>query len=117
MKAAKIATENVELKSKLDEALTEKRIFEEKMLLMETLVNEKNNTDDVAVLRSELQNVQKIMVEDIGEKKEKKLEDLRNDNETLKIELAKLSQASEAKDTQWSQQITQFEGKNFISRT
>merc|ERR1712228_614350 len=86
MKAAKIATENVELKSKLDEALTEKRIFEEKMQLMETLVNEKNNTDDVAVLRTELQNVQKIMVEDIGEKKEKKLEDLRSENEALKIE-------------------------------
>jgi len=89
MKAARIATENVELKSKLDEAMTEKRIFEEKMHLMETLISEKNNTDDVAVLRSELQNVQKIMVEDIGEKKEKKLEDLRSENEALKIEVAK----------------------------
>ena len=53
MKAAKIATENVELKSKLDEAVSEKRIFEEKMQLMETLISEKNNTDDVAVLRLE----------------------------------------------------------------
>ena len=44
LKAAKIATENVEMKSKLDEALTEKRIYEEKMQLMETLINEKNNT-------------------------------------------------------------------------
>ena len=51
MKAAKIATENVELKSKLNEAVTEKRIFEEKMQLMETLISEKNNTDDIAVLR------------------------------------------------------------------
>merc|ERR1712029_140738 len=65
LKAAKISTENVDLKSKLDEALTEKRIFEEKMQLMETVISEKNNADDVAVLRSELQNVQKIMVEDI----------------------------------------------------
>ena len=44
LKAAKIATENVEMKSKLDEALTEKRIYEEKVQLMETLINEKNNT-------------------------------------------------------------------------
>jgi len=44
LKAAKIATENVEMKSKLDEALTEKRIYEEKMQLLETLINEKNNT-------------------------------------------------------------------------
>ena len=44
LKAAKIATENVEMKSKLDEALTEKRIYEEKMRLMKNLINEKNNT-------------------------------------------------------------------------
>ena len=44
LKAAKIATKNVEMISKLDEALTEKRIYEEKMQLMETLINEKNNT-------------------------------------------------------------------------
>ena len=43
------------------------------------------------------------MVEDIGEKKEKKLEDLRSENEALKIELAKLNQGSEAKDTHVSQ--------------
>ena len=77
LKAAKLAQENADLKSKLDEASTEKKILDEKVKLMENLVSERNNTDDVAVLRSELQNVQKIMVEDIGEKKEKQLDDLR----------------------------------------
>ena len=67
-------------------------------------------TDDVAVLRSELQNVQKIMVEDIGEKKEKKLDDLRSENEGLKIEVAKLNQDSQSKNTQWNQQVSQLEG-------
>ena len=47
------------------------------------------------------------MVEDIGEKKEKKLEDLRSENEALKIEVAKLNQGFDAKNTQ----MTQLEGK------
>ena len=80
-KAAKLATENVDLKSRLDETNTEKRIIEEKMQLMKESLN---NSDDVAVLRSELQNVQKIMVEDLGEKKEKQLENLRSENLELK---------------------------------
>ena len=46
LKAAKIATEIVEMKSKLDEALTEKRMYKEKMQLLETLTEEKNNTVD-----------------------------------------------------------------------
>ena len=41
LKVAKIATEIVEMKSKLDEALTEKRIYKQKMQL---LIEEKNNT-------------------------------------------------------------------------
>ena len=73
-------------------------------------------SDDVAVLRSELQNVQKIMVEDIGEKKEKKLDDLRSENEGLKIEVAKLNQDSQSKNTQWNQQVSQLEGNSFISK-
>ena len=73
-------------------------------------------SDDVAVLRSELQNVQKIMVEDIGEKKEKKLDDLRSENEGLKIEVAKLNQDSQIKNTQWNQQVSQLEGNSFISK-
>lgn len=44
LKVAKIATEIVEMKSKLDEALTEKRIYKEKIQLLETLIEEKNNT-------------------------------------------------------------------------
>ena len=72
-------------------------------------------SDDVAVLRSELQNVQKIMVEDIGEKKEKKLDDLRSENEGLKIEVVKLNQDSQSKNTQWNQQVSQLEGNSFIS--
>ena len=44
VESGRIATENVEMKSKLDEALTEKRIYEEKMRLMKNLINEKNNT-------------------------------------------------------------------------
>ena len=44
LKVAKIATEIVEMKSKLDKALTEKRIYKEKMQLWETLIEEKNNT-------------------------------------------------------------------------
>ena len=77
LKAAKLAADNADLKSKLDEVSTEKRILEEKMHVMETMVSERNNTDDVAVLRSELQNVQKNMVENIGEIKEQQLSDLR----------------------------------------
>ena len=49
------------------------------------------------------------MVEDIGEKKEKKLEDLRSENEALKIEVAKLNQGFDAKNTQ----MTQLEGKKY----
>ena len=50
------------------------------------------------------------MVEDIGEKKEKKLDDLRSENEGLKIEVAKLNQDSQSKNTQWNQQVSQLEG-------
>lgn len=41
----------------------------------------------MAVLRTELQNVQKIMVEDLGERKEKQLSDVRAENDALKIDL------------------------------
>ena len=56
------------------------------------------------------------MVEDIGEKKEKKLDDLRSENEGLKIEVAKLNQDSQIKNTQWNQQVSQLEGNSFISK-
>jgi cell division protein FtsB len=56
------------------------------------------------------------MVEDIGEKKEKKLDDLRSENEGLKIEVAKLNQDSQSKNTQWNQQVSQLEGNAFISK-
>lgn len=89
-KAVKLASENVDLKSKLDEVTTDKRILEEKMQVMETFVHERNNSDDVAVLRSELQNVQKIMVEDIGEKKEKVIDNLRQEKEELQKQYSEL---------------------------
>lgn len=44
LKAANITTEIVEMKSKLDEALTEMRIYKDKMQLLEILIEEKNNT-------------------------------------------------------------------------
>ena len=49
----------------------------------------RNNVDDVAVLRKELQNVQTAMMTDIHEiKSDTKLEDMRQENETLKSELS-----------------------------
>ena len=48
--------------------------------------------DDVAVLRKELQNVQTAMMTDIHEiKSDTKLEEMRQENETLKSELSTLS--------------------------
>ena len=52
----------------------------------------RNNVDDVAVLRKELQNVQTAMMTDIHEiKSDTKLEDMRQENETLKSELSTIS--------------------------
>ena len=50
----------------------------------------------MAVLRSELQNVQKIMVEDLGEKKEQQLTQLRAENEELRTELREKASAQKA---------------------
>ena len=48
--------------------------------------------DDVAVLRNELHNVQKVMMTDINEiKTDTKLDELRQENEALKSELATIS--------------------------
>ena len=53
--------------------------------------------DDVAVLRKELQNVQTAMMTDIHEiKSDTKLEEMRQENETLKSELSTLSLKQEA---------------------
>ena len=57
----------------------------------------RNNVDDVAVLRKELQNVQTAMMTDIHEiKSDTKLEEMRQENETLKSELSTLSLKHEA---------------------
>jgi chromosome segregation ATPase len=72
----------------------------------------RNNTDDVAVLRAELQNVQKIMVEDIGEKKEKQLDNVRADNDKLKEELLNFKSQSIATCKELSQKIKHLEDEN-----
>ena len=50
----------------------------------------------MAVLRSELQNVQKIMVEDLGEKKEQQLCLLREENDKLRTELRERAEQEKA---------------------
>ena len=65
----------------------------------------RNNSDDVAVLRSELHNVQKIMVEDIGEKKEQQLADLRTNNEKL----VQLKSESTSKLSSLTQKVQEVE--------
>ena len=72
-------------------------------------LHHRNNSDDVAVLRSELHNVQKIMVEDIGEKKEQQLADLRNNNEKLKEELVQLKSESTSKLSSLTQKVQEVE--------
>ena len=61
----------------------------------------RNNVDDVAVLRSELHNVQKVMMNDIHEIKttDTKLDELRQENEMLKSELSNkaIKQAEDSK--------------------
>ena len=57
----------------------------------------RNNVDDVAILRKELQNVQTAMMTDIHEiKSDTKLDEMRQENETLKSELSTLSLKHEA---------------------
>ena len=63
----------------------------------------------MAVLRSELHNVQKIMVEDIGEKKEQQLADLRTNNEKLKEELVQLKSESTSKLSSLTQKVQEVE--------
>ena len=48
------------------------------------------------MLRSELQNVQKIMVEDLGEKKEQQLGLLREENDKLRTELRERAEQEKA---------------------
>ena len=57
----------------------------------------RNNIDDVAILRKELQNVQTTMMTDIHEiKSDTKLDEMRQENESLKSELSTLSLKHEA---------------------
>ncbi len=90
-RAAILASENANLKSVVDELTSGKKVAEEKLQLLETVVQQRANNDDVAVLKAELQNVQKIMVEDLGERKEKQLEDYRSENESLKSNIVHLN--------------------------
>ena len=57
----------------------------------------RNNIDDVAILRKELQNVQTTVMTDIHEiKSDTKLDEMRQENESLKSELSTLSLKHEA---------------------
>merc|ERR1712110_111475 len=57
-----------------------------------TVVEQRNNVDDVAVLRNESHNVQSLMMSDINEiKSDTKFDELRQENESLKSELSTIT--------------------------
>ena len=132
-KSSNVEAENANLKRSLEEMKTQNQVAEEKIKILNTVVEQRlvyqkigliwiflhekneisqeilfyyivswyhffrNNVDDVAILRKELQNVQTAMMTDIHEiKSDTKLYEMRQENETLKSELSTLSLKHEA---------------------
>lgn len=83
-KLASLTQENAALKTGLDQATSEARVSREKAAVLEAVLEQKNNSDDVQVLRNELQNVQQSMMGNIEEiKADTRLEELRSENARL----------------------------------
>ena len=98
-KLSTLSSENVTLKAELDEATSDGKVAREKARVLESVLEQRNNSDDVAVLRHELHNVQKLMMDDIQEiKTDTKLEDLRAEN--LKLTATIDSMAAEKSGTE-----------------
>merc|ERR1719510_114748 len=80
------------MRATLDELKVQNHVKEEKIKILNTVVEQRNNVDDVAVLRNELHNVQSLMMSDINEiKSDTKFDELRQENESLKSELSTIA--------------------------